>query len=46
MALTGKIIKAQAKHNCIVYYTETPFGYSHDKKQVLAGQELELEMVA
>ena len=42
----GKIIKAQAKHNCTVHYSETPFGYSHDKKHLVAGQVLQLEMVA
>jgi hypothetical protein len=42
----GKIIKAQAKHNCTVYYSGVPFGYSHSKKGVVAGQVIELEMVS
>ena len=42
----SKVIKAQAKHNCTVFYSSTPFGQSHDKKKLMTGQVLELELVA
>jgi len=43
----GKIVKAQAKNNCTVHYSDVPFGLTNDKmkKHLIKGQVLQLEIV-
>ena len=41
-----KIVKLLAKHNCTIYYSKEPYGYSFNKRNLIKNETLELQMVS